>query len=193
MADGYHTAPGVFSADAVDPASAMLLSALPKRLGRHVVDLGAGWGYLSAGMLKGDNKIESLDLVEADHTALACARLNVADPRARFLWADALDWRASEAVDAVVMNPPFHTGRSADPSLGRGFIATAARILSPSGSLWMVANRHLAYEAAMSDLFAQVQEMTGDTRFKVLRAARPKRANSKLSKPTRTRHTRANR
>jgi len=144
MADGYHTAPGVFSADAVDPASAMLLSALPKRLGRHVVDLGAGWGYLSAGMLKGDNKIESLDLVEADHTALACARLNVADPRARFLWADALDWRASEAVDAVVMNPPFHTGRSADPSLGRGFIATAARILSPSGSLWMVANRHLA-------------------------------------------------
>jgi len=97
------------------------------------------------------------------------------------------------AVDAVVMNPPFHTGRSADPSLGRGFIATAARILSPSGSLWMVANRHLAYEAAMSDLFAQVQEMTGDTRFKVLRAARPKRANSKLSKPTRTRHTRANR
>ena len=193
IADGYHTAPGVFSADAVDSGSAMLMSALPQRLGRHVVDLGAGWGYLSAGLLKGDNKIETLDLVEADHTSLVCARLNVADPRARFHWADALGWTPSGAVDTVVMNPPFHTGRSADPSLGRGFIATAARILAPSGTLWMVANRHLPYEAAMDELFTEVQEIAGDTRFKVLRAKRPKRAHPEQPGPTRTRRTRANR
>lgn len=39
------TAPGVFSADGVDPASRLLAEALPEKLGAQVVDLGAGWGY----------------------------------------------------------------------------------------------------------------------------------------------------
>lgn len=197
MADGYHTAPGVFSADAIDPASRLLADALPKRPGRHVADLGAGWGYLSARMLAGDPGIETLDLVEADHAALICARANVTDPRARFRirfhWADALDWAAPAPVDGVVMNPPFHTGRSADPSLGRGFIATASRILVPGGTLWMVANRHLPYEAAMAEQFADVQEIAGDTRFKVLRARRPIRAGKDRLQPARSRRSRANR
>jgi 16S rRNA (guanine1207-N2)-methyltransferase len=187
----YHTAPGVFSADGVDPASAMLIAALPVKLGRHVVDLGAGWGYLAAELLARNSGIEALDLVEADFVALECARRNVHDPRARFHWADALDWAASGRVDTVVMNPPFHRGRATDPSLGRGFIATAARILAPGGVLWMVANRHLPYEAAMSESFAQVEEISGDNRFKILRASRPKTRNSGRIKPSRTRRPRA--
>jgi 16S rRNA (guanine1207-N2)-methyltransferase len=193
QADGYQTAPGVFSADAVDPASKALIEALPNRLGRNVVDLGAGWGYLSARMLAIDPKIETLDLVEADHVALTCARVNAGDPRAQFHWSDALVWTTSGTVDTVVMNPPFHIGRAADPSLGRGFIATAARILTSSGALWMVANRHLPYETAMDELFAEVREVAGDTRFKVLRASRPKSGKKNRSNPTRARRSRANR
>ena len=171
-ADGYSTAPGVFSADGIDPASRLLADALPPVPGRHVVDLGAGWGYLSARMLAGDG-IETLDLVEADHLALDCARRNVTDPRARFHWADATRWSPEDKIDAVVMNPPFHTGRSADPGLGRDFIRAAARVLAPSGRLWMVANRHLGYETALKVCFAHVEEIAGDTRFKVIHATRP--------------------
>jgi len=191
LADGYHTAPGVFSADAIDPASRLLVDALPKKLGRHVVDLGAGWGYLAAELLARNSAIETLDLVEADFVALECARKNVPDPRARFHWADALDWAASARVDTVVMNPPFHRGRATDPTLGRGFIATAARVLAPGGVLWMVANRHLPYEAAISESFAQVEEVSGDNRFKILRAGRPKTRTSGGFKPSRTRRSRA--
>lgn len=175
MVDGFQTAPGVFSADGIDPASALLAKALPEKLGRRVVDLGAGWGYLSAQVLK-NTKVEQLDLVEADHAALACARANVTDTRARFHWADAQIWKACETVDTVVTNPPFHTSRAADPALGRGFIATAARILAPSGQLWLVANRHLPYEATLAELFGQVKEVAGDNRFKILQATRPTRA-----------------
>jgi 16S rRNA (guanine1207-N2)-methyltransferase len=175
-ADGFVTAPGVFSADGVDPASALLAGSLPKKLGRHVADLGAGWGYLMTQLLS-DPKIESFDLVEADHSALACARQNLDDPRVKFHWADALTWRPSWRVDTVIMNPPFHSGRAADPAIGRGFIETAARVLAPSGSLWMVANRHLPYETALATQFAQVQEMAGDNRFKVMHATRPIRSN----------------
>lgn len=190
LADGYHTAPGVFSADAIDPASRLLAQTMPGRLGRHVVDLGAGWGYLSAQILKADTTIETLDLVEADHSALTCARRNVIDSRARFHWADALEWVADGPVDVVVMNPPFHSGRATDPTLGRGFIATAARILTSSGTLWMVANRHLPYEVAMNEQFADVREIAGDTRFKVLRAMRPKSTRRERGSPTRSRRSR---
>jgi 16S rRNA (guanine1207-N2)-methyltransferase len=131
--------------------------------------------------LLADEKIESFDVVEADHTALACARQNLVDPRVKFHWADALTWRPTWRVDTVVMNPPFHSGRVADPALGRGFIETAARVLAPSGALWMVANRHLPYETALAARFAQVQEVAGDNRFKVFHATRPIR-------PTRARH-----
>lgn len=173
-ADGYQTAPGVFSADGIDPASALLLASLPDKLGARVADLGAGWGFLSAGLLQAPG-LKALHLVEADHTALSCARSNVADPRAQFHWADAVTWQSPELIDTVVMNPPFHTGRSAEPELGQGFIRSAAKNLTRNGSLWMVANRHLPYEAALTGAFAHVEEVTGDNRFKVFHASRPRR------------------
>ena len=170
---GFWTAPGVFSADGVDPASEMLVQALPEVMVGTVADLGAGWGYLSAHILTRD--VTAVHLVEAHDMALQCARHNITDPRAQFHWADSTTWTPPELVDAVVMNPPFHTGRTADPSLGRAFIAAAARILKPHGALWMVANRHLPYEAALAETFAKVVDLDGDARFKLVRAERPKR------------------
>lgn len=174
VVEGFHTAPGVFSADAIDPASRLLTEVLPAHPGRHVADFGAGWGYLAARLLR-DDRLETLDLVEADHVALDCARRNIADPRARFHWADVAGWTPERPLDAVVTNPPFHVSRAADPALGRAFIDAAARVLAPNGVLWLVANRHLPYEAALTDRFREVDEIGGDKRFKVLRASRPSR------------------
>lgn len=173
-APGFVTRPGVFSADAVDRGSALLAAALPARLGRRVADFGAGWGWLSAQILsRGD--IGTLDLIEADHLALACARANIADPRAAFHWADATRFRPAALYDAIVTNPPFHAGRAAEPGLGLAFIAAAAAVLAPAATLWLVANRHLPYEAALSQRFREVEEIGGDSGFKVLRAARVSR------------------
>lgn len=173
-APGFVTRPGVFSADAVDRGSALLASLLPARLGRRVADFGAGWGWLSAQML-GRGDIAALDLIEADHLALACARRNITDPRAAFHWADATSFRPAAPYDAIVTNPPFHTGRAAEPALGLAFITAAADRLGPSGTLWLVANRHLPYEGALSQRFREVEEIGGDNGFKVLRAARVSR------------------
>lgn len=171
---GFRTEPGMFSADAVDPGSVLLARALPGRIGRHVADLGSGWGYLSARVLQ-DPDVQTLDLVEADHDALQAARTNIDDPRARFHWADARTWRPAQPLDAVVTNPPFHETRAADPGLGRAFIESAAAMLLPSGTLWLVANRHLPYESTLRACFGSVDEIAGDARFKVLAARRPAR------------------
>jgi 16S rRNA (guanine1207-N2)-methyltransferase len=171
---GFVTLPGVFSADGPDRGSALLAAALPEYLPGYVVDLGAGWGYLARSVLacKG---VKRLDLVEADHAALTCARQNVTDPRARFFWGDATAYRADGYADHVVTNPPFHHGRDADPDLGAAFIGAAARMLGPQGVLWLVANRHLPYAGPLKSLFREVDEIGGDTVFRLTRASHPLR------------------
>jgi 16S rRNA (guanine1207-N2)-methyltransferase len=174
LVEGFQTLPGVFSADGPDRGSLLLAAALPPKLGGKVADLGAGWGFLAAEILKRPG-VKKLDLVEAEADALDCARVNVTDPRARFHWADATSWRPETLLDVVVMNPPFHTGRAADPALGGAFIRAARRMLAPSGELWLVANRHLPYDAVLSDCFLEVRDVAGDSGFRVIQAIKPRR------------------
>lgn len=175
LVDGFQTLPGIFSADGPDPGSAMLAAHLPQKLGGKIADLGAGWGFLAAEILKRAD-VKRLDLVEAEADALACAKVNVPDPRARFHWADATTWRPETLLDAVVMNPPFHAGRTAEPALGAAFIRAARRMLAPDGSLWLVANRHLPYDAVLAECFLEVRDVAGDSRFRVIQAIKPRRA-----------------
>lgn len=172
---GFQTLPGIFSADGPDRGSVLLAAALPAKLSGKVADLGAGWGYLAAEILKRPG-VKRLDLVEAEADALTSARVNITDPRAQFHWADATTWRPDTLLDAVVMNPPFHTGREADPKLGEAFIRAARRMLAPNGSLWLVANRHLPYDAALADSFLVHEDVAGDSAFRVIHATKPRRA-----------------
>jgi 16S rRNA (guanine1207-N2)-methyltransferase len=170
---GFQTLPGIFSADAPDPGSVLLAGALPPDLGGKVADLGAGWGFLARRILTRP-KVKRLDLVEAEAESLDCARVNVADDRARFHWADATAWRPDSLLDAVVMNPPFHSGREADPAIGAAFIQAARRMLAPDGSLWLVANRHLPYDAVLANAFLEHHEVTGTNAFRVIHATKPR-------------------
>lgn len=170
--EGFTTLPGVFSAEGPDRGSALLAAALPGRLPARLADLGAGWGYLSAAILAREG-VQTLDLVEAEADALACARINIPDPRARFHWADATRFHPDRPLDAVVTNPPFHEGRAPDPGLGIAFLRAAAGMLSPSGTLWLVANRHLPYAPVLAETFRDHEEIGGDAVFRLIRAHRP--------------------
>lgn len=171
---GFYTTAGVFSDGAVDAGSALLAQALPDKLPARMADLGAGWGFLSQAVLQREG-VKHLDMIEAEALALNCARLNINDPRAAFHWADATAFKPDAAYDGIVMNPPFHTGRKADAGLGRAFIMAAAKMLAPHGKLWMVANRHLPYEATLQDAFRNVTELPCNGGFKIFHASRPQR------------------
>lgn len=170
----FHTRPGVFAWDRVDAASAMLAAALPGDLRGRVADFGAGWGYLSMQVRARCPQVASLDLYEADARALALAGDNLADADlpVRLHWHDVAQG-VDERFDAVVCNPPFHAlGRGERPDIGRAFIAAAARALKPRGQLWLVANRHLPYEQALGDGFAEVRTIAQDGGFKVVQAVK---------------------
>lgn len=174
--EGFITCPGIFSPEHSDPASQKLAETFTRRLKGHVADLGAGYGWLSAKALEACPEITNIDLYEAEALALNAARLNVTDPRAQFHWSDVASLkRGLVRYDSVICNPPFHQGRAADPTLGSGFIAAAARILKPSGTLHLVANRQLPYERALNELFIEVDRSFEDTRYKGYVAKRPRK------------------
>ncbi|WP_417261204.1 class I SAM-dependent methyltransferase [Celeribacter sp.] len=180
LIDGFTTRLGVFSVDRIDKASEALAEALPAKLPARIADLGAGWGYLSRAILEREG-VKELHLVEAEAAAIASAKDNITDPRAQFHWDDATKFKPPHLLDAVIMNPPFHTTRAADPALGQAFITAAARMLSPQGQLWLVANRQLPYEATLASLFGTVDEIAVTGGFKLLHAAKPlRRAATKL-------------
>lgn len=175
--DGLWTRAGVFSADSIDPASALLMMHLPAGLSGNVADFGAGTGVLSRHVARHCQQVRQLDLYEADHRALQLARRNLdaANADTRFHWHD-IATGVQERFDAVVMNPPFHlAGKRGIPELGQRFIDVAADALHPRGQLWMVANSHLPYEEVLARRFERVDAVAKHAGFKVLHAAEPRR------------------
>jgi 16S rRNA (guanine1207-N2)-methyltransferase len=167
--DGLWTQPGVFSWDRLDPGSALLLKALPPLSGVGV-DLGCGIGILAHAILT-SLKVTKLTLIDLDRRAVEATKRNVNDPRVEVVWADAR--RGAElatGLDFVVTNPPFHEAGSEDKGLGQAFITAAAAMLRKSGVLWIVANRHLPYEAVLNESFKNVRPVADAGGFKVYEA-----------------------
>jgi 16S rRNA (guanine1207-N2)-methyltransferase len=167
---GYWTQPGVFSWDRTDAGTGRLLAALPPFAGRGA-DLGCGVGLLAQAVLAGPG-VTRIELVDLDRRAIAAARRNVSDPRAAFHWADVRIGPDLAGLDFVVMNPPFHDHGAEDRELGQDFIRRAHSALRPGGAVWLVANRHLPYEAVLNGLFARVTAKAEGAGFKIYEALR---------------------
>jgi 16S rRNA (guanine1207-N2)-methyltransferase len=152
---GLWSQPGVFSWDRVDPGTALLLEHLPALSGRGA-DFGCGIGILARAILA-STKIERITLIDVDRRAVAAAQRNIEDPRAHFCWADVRNPDPDLAgLDFVVMNAPFHEAGTEDRTLALGFVKRAAACLRTGGVCWLVANRHLPYEAVMQPLFKRL-------------------------------------
>ncbi|CDX36705.1 Ribosomal rna small subunit methyltransferase C [Mesorhizobium plurifarium] len=170
---GFKTKPGMFSFDRIDAGSKLLAASLPDDLKGNVADFCAGWGYLAAEVLQRSQSLTALDLYEADFEALEAARVNVHGAiEPRFFWTDLLAEAVERRYDAIVMNPPFHSGRAAEPGIGAGMIRAASKALKPGGRLFMVANRQLPYEQVLSAAFSSHAEIARDGMFKVFSARR---------------------
>ncbi|MBY0322109.1 MAG: class I SAM-dependent methyltransferase [Reyranella sp.] len=169
---GWLSQPGIFSWDSIDDGSALLAQHLPGDLSGHVADFGCGWGYLAREVLGSSARIGKIDLIDAEHRAIEAARANIADTRASFHWLDLTQEAAPATYDAIVCNPPFHSGRAAEPGLGQNVIAAAGRALRPGGVFYMVANRGLPYEPILKANFASFETLADNNKFRMSRAIR---------------------
>lgn len=168
---GLWSQPGIFSWDRPDPGAALLIAHLPPLSGVGA-DFGCGAGLLARAALH-SAAVERLSLIDIDRRAIEAARRNIDDPRADFAWRDLrADGAGLEGLDFVIMNPPFHDGGEEDRGLGGAFIKAAAAALRPKGVCWLVANRHLPYEALLAPLFPRARQVVQAEGYKIYEARR---------------------
>lgn len=167
---GLWTQPGVFSWDRIDPGTALLAEHLPDFSGRGA-DLGCGLGMLAHRIL-GSARVKSLLMVDVDRRAVDLCARNVSDSRVKLVWEDVRRAAKPEPLDFVVMNPPFHDAGRENKGLGIAFIQRAAEFLRPGGACWLVANRHLPYEAALEEKFRSIAPVAEASGFKVIEAVK---------------------
>lgn len=168
----FFAAPGMFSHDRVDPGSALLARHLPSDINGRVADFAAGWGYLSVQLLERCSAVTGIDLYEADLDTLQAARRNLrgvsTEGSIGFFWHDLIAEPVDQRYDTIIMNPPFHDGRVADPKIGQAMIRVAAARLERRGRLFVVANRHLPYENILEQEFSDHGRLADEGGFKVL-------------------------
>jgi len=170
------THPGIFSWEALDDGTSLLLDHLKIKPGDRVWDVGCGYGVigLSAALASADFvAMSDVNLIGIDY-AQRNAILNQLDHKVEIFPADTLSPPTSTfpplRFDLIVSNPAFHQGHEVDQSMADHLIANATKYLTPKGRILLVANRFLNYDKAMQTYFSKVERTAETSKFHVIEA-----------------------
>ncbi|MEH0111155.1 methyltransferase [Tersicoccus sp. MR15.9] len=164
------TAGGVFSPDAVDKGTAVLLKHAPEppATGRFL-DLGCGWGPMAltlalrspeADVVAVDVNTRALELVRRNAATLGLDRIRAAEPD---------EVPAGEEFDLIWSNPPIRVGKAVLHDL----LTTWVPRLAPGGTALLVVQKNLGADSLQRWLSDTLSERHGDA-FTVDRATTDK-------------------
>jgi len=175
LADGPLTVvslPGVFSHGRLDRGTALLLDYLDKLPTGHLLDFGCGAGVLGAS-LKRRYPDRQVSLLDVDAFAAASSRLTLAANGldGTVIIGDGID-AAPLDLDAILSNPPFHTGVHTDYRASETMLQKAAKHLKKGGELRIVANTFLRYQPLIEAHFGPCRTQAEGQGFKIYFATR---------------------
>jgi len=148
---------GVFSADALDEGTRLLIEGARVREGGRILDLGAGWGPV--GVALGTVAACEVWAVESNARAAALCERNLdrGNVPQRVLGGDGLGPVEGETFDAVLLNPPIRAGKA----VYYPWLQGSRRHLEAGGALWVVVRKNQGAASLMAELerhYAAVQE-----------------------------------
>jgi 16S rRNA (guanine1207-N2)-methyltransferase len=173
--------PGQFGWQKVDAGSEFLITTLSEQLplndvAARVLDLGCGYGYLTARAAHGlfNPSTTHFTLTDNNAAALHSARYNTKQLglTAEVIAADA-GAGINQRFDVVLCNPPFHQGFNVSDDLTERFIASASAHLKPEGQAYFVVNGFIGLEQKAKAHFGACREISNNKQFKVMALSRP--------------------
>ncbi len=181
---------GVFSHRKLDQGTRFLLEQMKSHAwvkdATTIVDVGCGNGLLGLQAIK-QNSDATCVFADRSYLAVDSAERNVRrwfpdDEQHRFVISDALASVEdpsqlvipSASADLVLCNPPFHDNFVMGEETATKMFSQAAQVLSETGRLVVVANRHLRYLPILKRLFVSTGVAASNRKFVVLEAERPR-------------------
>lgn len=168
------TASGVFSAERLDPGTAVLLrkAPLPGTRGGVFLDLGCGYGPISC-VLAATSPRARVYAVDVNQRALDLVRRNVAsaDLGDRVIAATPPEVPPGVSFDEIWSNPPIRIGKDGLHDLLSAWLPR----LAEDGCAWIVVAKHLGADSLQDWLGAagwQVRRHTSQKGYRVLRISR---------------------
>ncbi|MFZ4504066.1 MAG: methyltransferase [Methylovulum sp.] len=165
----------VFSRDHLDIGTRFFLQHLPSSaMPSTIVDLGCGNGVV--GLIAAErNPHAIIHFVDESFMAVASAQENFEtvwrkERASNFYVGDGLVSFADESVDLVLCNPPFHQHNIIGSYIAITMFAEAARVLTTTGQLWVIGNRHLNYQQILPRWFSRVERLAMNDKFVILKA-----------------------
>lgn len=156
---------GVFAKKGLDFGSRLLIETVNLPSGAIVVDLGCGYGAISAVLSKVYPET-SWVLLDVNARALELARTNVlpGSRRVEAIVSDGFMAARDVRADAILLNPPIRAGKAV---IYRLFLESGQH-LQPNGSLWIVIQKKQGAESARKELashFSVVELMARDAGY----------------------------
>lgn len=161
---------GVFSKDGLDRGTRLLVETADLPSSGTVVDLGCGYGAVTAILSQLYPKLHFV-LLDVNERALALARENLAveSDRVQFYVSDGFSAQPDLRADAILLNPPIRAGKQVIYRL----FEEAATHLQNGGALWIVINKKHGAESArrkLSETFATVELMDREAGYHIFRS-----------------------
>lgn len=168
--------PGVFSAEGLDPATALMLEHCGPRPEDRLLDFGCGAGAVAALLLAG-GAVADATLTDSDALALEAARATLAlnGLDAPVLASDAGDALSEKSFDLILCNPPFHRGFATERDTVERMIERGGQLLAARGRFYLVGPPSLALRGRLEPRFKRVEYVAGDASIELWRAARLQR------------------
>ena len=164
--------PGVFSQQALDTGSQLLLSTFQTPIKGQLLDMASGCGVLGTVIGK---KNPSIKLTLCDtHVAAVISSietLKINDLTGHVTASDTYS-TIEDTYDWIICNPPFHDGLKTDYSAAETIIKQAPSYLKPGGKFRIVANAFLPYPDWLDNAFGRHEILAQTGKFKIYQASK---------------------
>ena len=161
----------VYAREKLDIGARYFIENLPDvSQGSEVIDLGCGNGVIGLTILASQPDA-NIQFVDESHMAITSAQMNIEKnlptlaKQCKFHLNDCLTGMASNSVDLILCNPPFHQQTATTDHIAWQMFKDSHRVLKKGGELRIIGNRQLAYHIKLKRIFGNEKLIASNNKF----------------------------